>query len=95
VDQSFTSRRLLSRIGLKSSNNELPPVSYSKTDDLSFREQQVIQLIATGLQNKEIGDELNISAVTVKSHLTNIYRKLNVPNRTSMINKVKSMNILI
>ena len=42
VDQSFTSRRLLSRIGLKSSNNELQPVSDSKSHESSFREQQVI-----------------------------------------------------
>jgi ATP/maltotriose-dependent transcriptional regulator MalT len=94
VDQSVTSRRLLSRIGLKSSNNELPLVSYSKTDELSFREQQVIGLISTGLRNKEIADELNISTVTVKSHLTNIYRKLDVPNRTSMLSKARNMNIL-
>ncbi|WP_167608214.1 LuxR C-terminal-related transcriptional regulator [Maribellus sediminis] len=94
VDQSVSSRRILSRIGLKSSNNELPPVSYSKTDVLSLREQQVIRNIAKGLRNKEIALQLNISTETVKRHLTNIYRKLDVPNRTSMLNKARNMNIL-
>ncbi|WP_439183820.1 LuxR C-terminal-related transcriptional regulator [Carboxylicivirga taeanensis] len=94
VNQSPNSRRLLSRIGLDTSHSDLPPISHSNFYELSFREQQVIRLIAAGLRNKEIADELNISAVTVKSHLTNIYRKLDVPNRTSMLNKVKSMAIL-
>jgi ATP/maltotriose-dependent transcriptional regulator MalT len=94
VDQSFTFSRLLSRIGLKSSNNELPPVSFSKSDDLSLREQEIIQLISEGLRNKEIAGQLHISTITVKSHLTNIYRKLDVPNRTSMLNKARNMNIL-
>jgi len=94
VDQSDTSRRLLSRIALKSSNNELPLVSYSTTEELSLREQQVIRHLAKGLRNKEIALLLHISTVTVKSHLTNIYRKLHVPNRTSMLNKVRKMNIL-
>ncbi|MBS2101110.1 hypothetical protein J1N10_19520 [Carboxylicivirga sp. A043] len=93
VNQSPNFRRLLYRIGLNTSNSELPPVSNAASDELSLREQQVIQLIATGLRNKEIADELNISVVTVKSHLTHIYRKLDVPNRTSMLNKVKSMAI--
>ena len=76
--------------------NLLQPVSYSIPDELSLlREQQFIRPIAKGLRNKEIALQLHISTVTVKSHLTNIYRKLDVPNRTSMINKVKSMNILV
>lgn len=94
VSQDPNSHRLLSRLGLNTSNSEFPGISYAKSDELSLREQQVIRLIATGLRNKEIADELNISTVTVKSHLTNIYRKLDVPNRTSMLNKVRSMAIL-
>jgi len=94
VIQSPNSRKLLSRIGLKSSNNELQPFSYSKHDELSIREQEVIQLISEGLRNKDIADQLHISTVTVKSHLTNIYRKLDVPNRTSMLNKARNLQIL-
>ena len=58
------------------------------------RLDRIVSLIADGLRNKEIADQLNISTVTVKSHLTNIYRKLEVPNRTSMLNKARNLQIL-
>ena len=41
-----------------------------------------------------VADALIISAVTVKSHLTNVYRKLEVPNRTSMLRVAKDRRIL-
>jgi ATP/maltotriose-dependent transcriptional regulator MalT len=94
VGQDRSSRRLLSRIGIKSSNNGLVPVSYSKSDEISLREKQVIRLIAAGLQNKEVADKLNISTVTVKSHLTNVYRKLEVPNRITMLRVARDRRIL-
>jgi DNA-binding CsgD family transcriptional regulator len=43
---------------------------------LSEREEQVVKLIAEGLQSKEISAVLNISAKTVDTHRNNIYRKL-------------------
>ena len=58
VNQSPNFSRLLSSIGLYFSNTELPPVSYAKSNELSLREQQVIRLIAAGLRNKEIANEL-------------------------------------
>ncbi len=91
---SNTSHRVLTRITLKSIEIESPRVSVSKIEELSIREKEVIQLIAEGLRNKEIADQLNISTITVKSHLTNIYRKLDVPNRTSMLRKVREREIL-
>jgi len=91
---STISHRVLARIALKSNNIESRLASVSKIEGLSNREEDVIQLIAEGLRNKEIADQLNISTVTVKSHLTNIYKKLNVPNRTSMLKKVREREIL-
>ncbi len=94
VEQSNVTRRVLSRIGLKSSGIKSPPKPVSETEELTLREQEVIRLISEGLRNKEIAGQLHISVVTVKSHLTNIYRKLEVPNRTSMLNKVRNLQIL-
>ena len=91
---SYISHRVLSRIGLRSNKIKSPHVSGSKIEDLSIREEEVIQLITEGLRNKEIADQLNISPFTVKCHLTNIYRKLEVPNRTSMIRKVRDLDLL-
>jgi DNA-binding NarL/FixJ family response regulator len=49
---------------------------------LSERETAVLEAVARGLSNKEIGRELWISEQTVKFHLRNLYRKLGVSSRT-------------
>jgi len=50
--------------------------------DLTERELAVVEAVARGLSNKEIGKELWITEQTVKFHLGNIFRKLEVANRT-------------
>jgi len=95
VEKDQNLRRFLSRIGLKSTNNEFQSISYAKSDELSVREQEVVGLIAKGFPNKEIADQLHISISTVKSHLTNIFRKLDVSNRTSMLNKLRNQDVLL
>lgn len=49
---------------------------------LTNREIEVLVLISQGLYNKEIGYELGISEKTVKNHASNIFRKINVSDRT-------------
>ena len=48
---------------------------------LTYREKEVLFLIASSISNTEIADKLNISRNTVKTHLYNIYNKIRVPNR--------------
>ena len=48
---------------------------------LTFREQQILSMIATGLSKDDIADSLNISPHTVKTHTHNIYKKINVTSR--------------
>ena len=50
---------------------------------LSARELQVLRLIATGKTNKEIANELHLSGKTVDRHVSNIFNKLDVPNRAA------------
>ncbi|NLL72217.1 MAG: response regulator transcription factor [Clostridiales bacterium] len=51
-------------------------------DSLTKREIEVLELLAEGLFNKEIAYTLNISEKTVKNHVSNIFKKINVSDRT-------------
>jgi DNA-binding NarL/FixJ family response regulator len=51
-------------------------------NDLSQREIEVLKLIAEGKLNKEIAKQLYISEKTVKNHVSKIFKKLNVSDRT-------------
>lgn len=53
----------------------------SQLDELTSREEEVLQLITDGYTNQEIADELFIECGTVKNHVHNILRKLEVNNR--------------
>ena len=52
---------------------------------LTKREIEILKLIALGKNNENIANDLNISTLTVKTHVSNIYRKINVPNRIQAI----------
>jgi DNA-binding NarL/FixJ family response regulator len=51
-------------------------------EDLTAREREILVLVTDGLTNAKIGRELWVTEQTVKFHLSNIYRKLGVANRT-------------
>ncbi len=55
--------------------------------ELSPREIELLDLVAKGLTNKEIGPKLNISYDTVRAHLRRIYEKLHVRCRTEAVMK--------
>jgi len=54
-------------------------------ENLSAREIEVLQLVAKGKSNKEVGKALHISTATVKTHLIHIYNKLGVDDRTAAV----------
>ncbi|HEX2617295.1 MAG TPA: response regulator transcription factor [Flavobacteriales bacterium] len=54
---------------------------------LTSREQDVLDLMARGLRDKEIADELSISINTVRTHIRHIYEKLQVQGRVEAVNK--------
>ncbi|QLY82362.1 hypothetical protein HZF06_14280 [Clostridium intestinale] len=61
---------------------------------LSQREIDVLKEIAKGSTNKEIGENLFISISTVKTHIINIYGKLQVSNRVSAVEEGKRLKII-
>ena len=56
---------------------------------LSAREKEVLQLVAKGLQYKEVAELLFLSTETVKKHMKNIYQKLHVQNKVEAVNKLR------
>lgn len=65
------------------------PQLENPTTELSVRQRQVFDLIVSGKSNKEIMDELCIELSTLKTHINNIYRILNIKSRKEM-NKYKN-----
>lgn len=61
---------------------KLDQMKEAKEEELTKREIEVLKLIARGMYNKEIADELVISEKTVKNHISNIFRKIDVTDRT-------------
>ena len=61
---------------------------------LTPRELEVLQLVAAGSSNREIGEELMLSEATVKSHLVHIYDKMGVRSRTSAVAAARELGVL-
>ena len=72
------------------------PLSESKPllDPLSLREREVLRLVAAGLKNREIADELVVVTGTVKAHINMIYQKLGVTNRVQAITRARALGLL-
>src|SRR4051794_24185180 len=61
------------------------PAPPSELEELTGRELEVLRLIAQGLSNAEIGQELYIGETTVKTHVTHVLQKLNLRDRVQAV----------
>ncbi len=66
------------------------PVTSRITADLTRREFQILSCLRDGATNQQIAEKLAVSEHTIKSHLYNIYKKLNVRNRLEASNWARS-----
>jgi LuxR family maltose regulon positive regulatory protein len=91
-------RRLLAAFPDSEPKQAAPPTAKTAhvelVEDLSDRELEVLQLIAEGLTNREIGSRLFVSLNTVKAHTRNIYGKLCVHSRTQAIARAQELGLL-
>ena len=62
--------------------------------DLTPREREILQLVAEGYSNGQVAKQLWVTEQTVKFHLSNVYRKLNVSNRTEAARRAQVLGIL-
>jgi DNA-binding CsgD family transcriptional regulator len=74
---------------------QLPAKSKKQLSMLTEREKGVLFLLVSGLPNKTIAEKLFISADTVKTHTLNIYRKMEVGNRSSAILKAVELGWIV
>ena len=61
---------------------------------LSSRELEVLQLMAQGLSNQEIADRLFLSVPTIKTHISNLFFKMDVKRRTQAIEKARQLKLV-
>ncbi|WJY90725.1 response regulator [Corynebacterium confusum] len=61
---------------------------------LSAREIEILRVLATGVSNKELANQLFISVATVKTHLIHIYQKLGVDTRTAAIHRAQELKLI-
>lgn len=59
-----------------------------------MRERAVLQLVAQGLTNQEIAQQLVVAPGTIKTHLSNLYAKLGVGNRAQAIAFAQTLDLL-
>ena len=64
------------------------------TPELTLRELEVLDLIATGASTAEVAEKLFITSRTVTTHISNMYRKLEVNNRTAVVRKAIELGLI-
>lgn len=92
LEPAVTARMMaeLNRLSAKEGKRVAQPLA----DPLSDRELGVLQLLAEGCSNKEIGSRLNITEGTVKNHMTNVLGKLGVLDRTQAALRAREMGLI-
>lgn len=70
----------------RAKKREFVPPKRKRPEALTEREQEILQLIWTGLKNKEIAQKLKISVKTVEAHRANMMKKVRVSNAAQLLN---------
>jgi len=79
--------------GTTTSNRD-EPAFLAMAASISPREQEILYSLSIGLSNREIAEKYSISTSTVKTHLENIFRKLDVSNRRQAIAQFQALGLV-
>ncbi|MBK7130933.1 MAG: response regulator transcription factor [Crocinitomicaceae bacterium] len=93
-NQSYFSNDVTLSLLDKTIKNHSESNTTTDLSELTERETEILKLVAEGMTNKEIGDELNISHRTVDTHRTNLMKKLDVTNVAGLIRLAYKNNLL-
>jgi DNA-binding NarL/FixJ family response regulator len=93
-DLAWTVRQVYRRTVYVAERRLAAVASWPDSPDLTARERQVLALVVDGHGNKAIAFRLAISEETVKFHLSNVFRKLNVSNRTGASREAHRLGLL-
>lgn len=94
LSRKWSAPDLLASIRMASSGRASTPPRPISESLLSPRQQEVLQLIASGATNVEIARRLYLSRYTVKQHTSALYRKLNVRNRTHAVQAAQRAGLI-
>lgn len=86
----FVARRIIEELKPKTEQ----PTDTASGETLSPRENEILGLVAQGLGNREIAEQLHLSRHTVECHVKHIYRKLAVSSRTRAIHEARSRGLI-
>jgi len=91
----FVAREILKQISIPTISATIEQNrSAADQEMLTQREQEILSLVAQGLSNREIAEQLCVSRYTVESHIKHIYRKLSVSKRTKAVSTARHLGIL-
>ncbi len=80
--------------GSREDSRQATAATEELAEPLTERELDVLRLIAAGLRNRDIADELYISLATVKRHIANAYGKLGVHSRTAAVARATELHLI-
>ena len=85
---------LLKEINKPISNQPTKTGQHAPSATLTFREIQVLELIASGASNQQISDQLGVSLYTIKSHVRNLISKIGAKNRNDAVRIARDLGVL-
>ena len=92
----FIARRILDFLPQRQAATALSAAAHPvpQEEALTEREVQILHLVAEGLSNREIAEQVSLSRYTVEGHIKHIYRKLAVSSRTKAVLKARERGLL-